>query len=397
MKKRVKKLEGFTHRLLNLLSEPQFMRFENILREPNFFKIVGRSHFERWHSAFFGWLLDPNGSHLTRDFAIKKFMLLLLDSRCLKSSVNHGAFLLNELPLLELTEIDVTPNENLPTEMSVTGLGRFDVFCSAKYQQTSGQHRRLNLVFELKIDTKPSADQSKKYADWLYSSFPNDDNFLIYLLPILKNSSVDTVGDERWYCLDYQLINDKFLHPLLEHPGLNEKVKPFLIQYIKNLKTRHNGIKMAITDEEKRLATALYEKYSDVFDSIYDALVSTGMIDYSTSDIAPERGRDNGRLAVKIGGKLFANATVRLLFRDVLAHLVDSGQITRLPLPWGTSNQRYILTNEEPAVHPNGRAFFYPERHSGFTIETHYARDRGFKVLNDLCDKLELSFEKVDV
>ena len=373
------------------------MRFENILREPNFFKIVGKSHFERWHSAFFGWLLDPNGSHLTRDFAIKKFLLLLLDARCLKSSVNHEAFLLGALPLLELSDVEVTPNENLPTEMSVSGLGRFDVFCSAKYPLNSRAVRRVNLIFELKIDTKPNTEQSKKYADWLHGSFPDDDNFLIYLIPNLRASSAETVGDDRWYCIDYQLINDKFLNPLLEHPGLNEKVKPFLIQYVKNLKTRHNGIKMAITEEEKRLATALYEKYSDVFDSIYDALVSTGMIDYSTSDIAPERGRENGRLAVKVGGKLFANSTVRLLMRDVLVHLVDTGQIDRLPLPWGTSNQRYILTNEDPAVHPTGRSFFYPETYGGVTLETHYARDRSFKVLNDFCDKLEVSFEKVDV
>ena len=71
-----------------------------------------------------------------------------------------------------------------------------------------------------------------------------------------------TVGDYRWYCMDYQLLNDKLLIPLLDHPNLNEKVKPFIIQYIKNLKTRYKGIKMAITNEEKRLALTLYDKYS---------------------------------------------------------------------------------------------------------------------------------------
>ncbi len=53
---------NFTQRLLNLISEPEFIKFENILSEPNFFKIVGRAHYERCHSAFLGWLLDSIGT-----------------------------------------------------------------------------------------------------------------------------------------------------------------------------------------------------------------------------------------------------------------------------------------------------------------------------------------------
>ena len=74
-----KKINNFTQKLLGLISEPEFIRFENILGEPNFFKIVGRTHYERWHSCFFGWLLDPNGSHLLFDYALIRFLFLLLD------------------------------------------------------------------------------------------------------------------------------------------------------------------------------------------------------------------------------------------------------------------------------------------------------------------------------
>ena len=89
---------------------------------------------------------------------------------------------------------------------------------------------------------------------------------------------------------------------------------------------------MAITNEEKRLALALYEKYNDVFDSIYDALVSTKTIDFSTSDIAESKGRNTGRLAVKIDGKVLSNETVRLLFEDVLQYIVDKDYVLTLPL-----------------------------------------------------------------
>lgn len=237
---------GFTLRLLSLISEPEFIKFENILSEPNFFKIVGRSHYERWHSSFFGWLLDPNGSHLLSDYVLRRFLLLLLDENCLKASNHSEKYLTNVLPVVEFDEIQVSPNENMSSETSVNGIGRFDIFLTAKYSDETGKSGNLNIIFELKIDSRPNGNQSAKYADWLFANHPNDINLLIYITPKLSHDSLSTVGDERWYCLDYQILNDKLLIPLLDHPSLNEKVKPFIIQYIKNLKTRYRGIKMAI-------------------------------------------------------------------------------------------------------------------------------------------------------
>ena len=62
----------------------------------------------------------------------------------------------------------------------------------------------------------------------------------------------------------------------------------------------------------------------------------------------------------------------------------------------GTGTKRYILTNEKIPVHPNGNNFFYTEKYNGYTIETHYGRDRALKILNDLCIKLEIDFEPIE-
>jgi len=393
--RKVKRRASFTQRLLSLISEPEFIKCEHILSEPNFFKIVGRAHYERWHASFFAWLLDSNGSHLLSDYVLRRFLLLLLDENCLKSSNHAETFLSSVLPVVEFSDIQVSPNENLPAETSVCDVGRFDIYLTAKYSDNYAASGNLNIIFELKIDTKPNGEQSTKYADWLCENHPKDTNFLIYVTPRLLRNSRSAVGDGRWYCLDYQLLNDKLLIPLLDHPNLNDKVKPFIIQYVKNLKTRYRGIKMAITNEEKRLALALYEKYSDVFDSIYDALVSVGAIDFSTSDIAEGKGRVTGRLAVRIGNKVFSNETVRMLFEDVLKYVVDKRFILGLPLPWGSSKSRYVVTNEEKPTHPNGRPFFYPVTYGSYTIESHYARERALKVLGDLCEKLEIEFEVI--
>jgi hypothetical protein len=387
---------SFAKRLLDLIAEPEFIRLENILSEPNFFTIVGRSHFERWHSSFLGWLLDAGGSHLLSDNVFRRFLLLLLDERCLRASGHSDEHLTYVLPIAQFSEIQVSPNEYQSSETSVAGVGRFDIFLTAKYLGEDGQTGHVNVIFELKIDSKPNGQQAAKYADWLWATHPEDINLLIFVSPTLGRDSFSTVGDERWYCLDYQLLNDKLLLPLLDHPSLNDKVKPFIIQYVKNLKTRHKGVKMAITNEEKRLALALYDRYSDVFDSIYDALVSAGTIDYSTADIVPSKGRSTGRLAVRLDAKVITNDTVRLLFEQVLRHIVDEDDVTRIPLPWGPSRSRYVLTNQTPPLHPNGREFFYPVTYKGYAMESHYARDRALKVLGDLCDRLEIEFEVID-
>lgn len=393
--------ESFTGRILSLISEPEFIKYENILNEPNFFKIVGRTHYERWHSCFLGWLLDVNGSHLLFSYTFKRFLLLLTDERCLKPDNHIDKKLLQILSIAELSDIEVAPNENISKETSVTGVGRFDISINAKYRFSDdnkhpNKHLKLNCIIELKIDGQPEKSQSKRYADWLFENHPNDYNILIYITPNLYADSKNTTGDERWYCFDYQLLNDNFLLPLLDHPNLNEKVKPFIIQYIKNLKIRHKGIKMAITNEEKKIALALYEKYSDVFDSIYDVLVTTGTIDYSTSDLEMTDGRSTGKLAVKINKQAFTNSTLKMLFQDVLRYIVDNQLINKLPLPWGASRQRYIITNETPPAHPNGREFFYPVKYLHYTMESHYSRERGLKVLSDLCSKLELDFEIIE-
>jgi hypothetical protein len=385
----------FSRRLLGLVSEPAFIKFINIQTEPNIFRIVGRVHYERWHSAFWGWLLDAQGSHLLGSYVLTRILYLLFDERCLKGINPQIQFLLNHLPTIEISDIEVIPNENVPTETSIKDVGRFDIFLSANCQNGDVTHGRLNVLFELKIDSPTRASQSINYANWLNGNHPNDINLLIYLVPKLLSDSGATVGDARWFCMDYQLLNDKLLIPLLDHPNLNEKVKPFIIQYIKNLNFRYRGTKMAITSEEKRLAIDLYEKYFDVFDSIYDALMSEGIIDFTTSETP--KGRASGKLAVKVGGQIFARETLRELLRDVLEYLVNNNYITRLPLPWGNTAKRFIITNQSPPTHPNGKPFFYPEHYKGYTLETHYARERGLKVLDDLCQKLDLDFETVEV
>jgi hypothetical protein len=62
-------------KLLKLISDPSFLKFQSMINEPNIFKIIGRTHLERAHSNFWGWLIDPNGSHKLGSFVIQKIFI----------------------------------------------------------------------------------------------------------------------------------------------------------------------------------------------------------------------------------------------------------------------------------------------------------------------------------
>ena len=131
-----------------MIADPEFVRYESILGEPNVFSIVGRSHYERWHSCFLGWLLDANGSHLLGQYPLRRFLLLLTSDRCRKPQPHVNSTLARILATADLQDIEVTPNENVPKEASITGVGRFDVFVAAQFTDYEGATGGLNCIIE---------------------------------------------------------------------------------------------------------------------------------------------------------------------------------------------------------------------------------------------------------
>ena len=93
------------------------------------FKVVGRTHTERWHSNFWGWLLDPQGSHSLQDYILHKLLLSLLDTRCIKPSSNISDDLTDILTNVKYSNIRVKPNEHDNSEKPESVNGNPGINC----------------------------------------------------------------------------------------------------------------------------------------------------------------------------------------------------------------------------------------------------------------------------
>jgi hypothetical protein len=386
--------DSFSARWLELISDPDFVRLSHSAREPSFFRIVGRTHSERWHSAFLAWLIDPTSSHLTHSFALTRMLLAAYRSTSPESA---SGLALEELAFSEISDVRFAPSELAPAERSVNGVGRFDVFATGTCRTSRNQDRRFNLLIELKVDAPVSPAQAAKYAEWIKLAHPHDCNVLVYIsLDAVKSRAADPQG--LWAHLSFQVLHDTVLVPTSEHPALNPLARTLLGEYIKNLRHPHRGIRMALTNQQRQLVVSLYERHRLAFDEMLEVLVAEGLL--GTPEMLLARGaagRAKGRIAVRVDQQLIEDETVRGLFDQILRLLVERRWIERLPLPWGDTTLRYVVTNSSPAKHPNGRPFFYPIKVAEYTMESHYSRERAMQALAALFAALDIPFESIPV
>jgi hypothetical protein len=71
-----------------------------------------------------------------------------------------------------------------------------------------------------------------------------------------------------------------------EAAGLNSYTAPLLTEYVEALRIPSGGRKLAVTDEERELATQLYEAHKDAFEAIAAAI--SGEADLDVSNKAAE-------------------------------------------------------------------------------------------------------------
>jgi hypothetical protein len=195
--------------LLQLEADPAFQQLCASERRVNPYQILGRESRERWHSAFWTWLLAPNELHDLHDFALRRLLTLSADP---VSGAIPGVRLHTygqQMPVTEtsepfdlpvdatselLTVIDIqrlnldrtivapgTLKERAEVSVSVEGQragrrncnGRFAILIvsdlgAREDARISTVNRVLGVVVEMKVLASYDSDQLRRYSKWVH-------------------------------------------------------------------------------------------------------------------------------------------------------------------------------------------------------------------------------------
>jgi hypothetical protein len=310
-----------------LASDPGFLQLEEWLNTPNLFEIVGKLDSERWHSAFWSWVLDPRGSHGQGAFAISRLLLKAVTDdgsvRCCTHSPTP-----RHLSAADLLSLDVDENRSLvapgrqtdydeigpdltalghsvPADeihLSKRERGLFDCLTLIRCRGADGNEFTLAVVVEFKVTAPYSAEQLKDYSEW-HMKRPPEARYLLaedgvtdatagLLAPDVpihsfgffvgkrttrfgKQSPPDQL-DPPWTRLSYEDLIKVLLDPMLSLPALPSRARFMIEAYIDDA-TKPYGVASAHrASQQQTAAKALWGKHRRTFVAMNGVLAGTG-------------------------------------------------------------------------------------------------------------------------
>ena len=398
-----------------LTTDPLFVQFHQLVDVPNIFRIVGQKNYERWHSGFWAWLLDINGSHGLGSYPLELFILHALTHDTVHpDGIERKRKSFATMPMWAsnvFEEFEIYPNERGEKESSVRIEGvraYFDVLLKGRtaYEDKDGNKIpiRLAVMVEMKVNAASTDDQATRYADWFETAFPIDYALMVYVLPSnrIRESVTATIGDPRWCIVTYQSLHDAVLAKIMAHHKLTNHARWVIDEYINNLRTERKGETMAITNEERKLVKEIFIKYQATFMAIQEILQSEGIEDIDISMQTSNGKRSD--IEVKVDGNSFVAKTFKQLAQNVVTELYKTNKLNNVLMPWGTGNSRHFIVEiDEEQLEPKHiddksfvQAVYVNDGDKRiYAIETNISRDNGLNMLRKLCAEVKVSWEVV--
>lgn len=300
----------FAQKLHAMVNDPVFIQLRRRQDEANVFNIVGQTQTENWHSSFFAWLLNPNGSHNLGYFPLKTLLMymyqkandtqrnLLPDPEVIDAGYFCDAVVRPESRgKIRLGEKSVSnKNYNTPgkegkvrsEDSSYTC--KFDIALSAKISihdpsKQKQRARRFVFICENKVDSaegkpeviingeKKNVSQTEIYADFWkdhnQAIFPLDSTEMFYtsavtshLAMLFLSANGKEAGDKNFINMNYDEFYKKILIPVLHHPDLSQSGKTLLKEYIDSLE--QNGY--IVSETTKKLLKEIFAHHHDIFE-----------------------------------------------------------------------------------------------------------------------------------
>jgi hypothetical protein len=255
----------------------------NLYYEKSLPEILGVNRNENCHSNFLAWILNPAENHKLRDFALKKFMENMVNSKLLKT----GALPSEIRGMLTCRAYSVTDAE-VARERNLGSSGRVDILIETVLRpdnQNGGKTEcKIRIVIENKVESTEGQNQTQKYYNHYNKHNDGYFNLFAYLTPLssirLEELEESECGCKEFVQLNYQLIVDTILEPALEM-GMPEHAKSIITDYIRSLsKPSFNDegtdyqeeIIMAVGKKEKKLLLSFWENHKRLITSAFRAL-----------------------------------------------------------------------------------------------------------------------------
>lgn len=409
------------HQLVaELISDPDFLQLQRLEEQPNIFAAVGQTFTERWHSGFLGWLLNPSGSHGLGDFPLLQFLVALVGGAqppsASQTTICSPQELADLATSLDLSRALVLPNERQGSEMKLGDYGRIDVYVEVEPETDAddGPSARFIALVEVKVKASIANSQEAKYPAWLeakQAAAAESDSeapirgICVFLCPTdqLGDSSEETIGDPRWYCIDFQLLHDRVLVPCLEHRDLSETMRPLLEHYVWNLRSAVKGEKLAVTAEETELARRICAKHAKTFKLLAEIIrtdedqgdVAADLEAMTERPTSSRTGQSPLSVELEDGTKIYG-LYVRSFFLAAFKLLDDRGLLGKVEIPFSIGGRNRWFLNSEP-IHRGGqdftRALQYEPTSAGvdpFYFEVNSDRPGAIKAVKKLCRSVGL-------
>jgi len=287
-----------------LLTDPEFLELDRRVRSVGLLAVLGQTYIERWHSAFFAWLLNPDGSHGLGDFPMRRLMVWMASQEIASDDAHR---LMPSPALLERADLDVLRIRPNPANQKTTGeqsvsLGhssarkkaKFDVFAAMEVRDSSVSSdlapcEKVIFICEVKVKAGEGADQTPDYAEWALAPeyeqarrdfFKNTEEAveesakngteaegtvrtaLLFLRPDEKTKP----SADQFVSMTYQTMVDEVLAVCLQHPHLSTEGSVLIEAFVNNLATPYTDAvsgRWAVIPAELRSVEEIFRHHEE--------------------------------------------------------------------------------------------------------------------------------------
>lgn len=259
--------------LLNFKHDTKVQKLKEFYSTKSFSEILKIERKEVSHSSFITWILDVKEQHNLGDFAIKRFLDILL---------KYGKDIDEKLYEILIIGNYTIDNFFIETEYHIKEVGFIDIFISMEINSIKDNetiNKPINIIIENKVYSKENEGQTEKYYYHFENSkeetYKKDINIYIYLTPLsmieLNNLQEVQCECKKFIQINYQILSDNIFE-LIEQQNTSQRTKIIVQEYLKSLskpiKDNNKTLKgkiMATTKQEQDLLKEFLNEHNELF------------------------------------------------------------------------------------------------------------------------------------